>query len=766
MGARSTSIDRNRFPVDEWALTENGVGPTSDAHDTLFAITNGVFGLRTPLRDTSVGTHATTIVNRFFETYDIVYPEDAYGLARVGQSLVPGPDISQVEIAIDGKKYLLSSTRWTRTLDLRSGCLRRTFQLTLPSGSLVVLTHITFVSQHSPQRAFQRWRAEVEEGGSTHQISLTFHCRHDSPTDTTSDDDPRKGHEFTADSAPVGIITANQNGLISKMMTRSSQLQLTTAMTTNAAPQQVTTAVLQSHAASMVITGSVATSEPFEAALNVSVSLNTANDSSWDENLTATQWIDFDGAFQEHQEHLDRFWSRSDIRIEGNSEAQQAVRWHLFQLFQSSPLIENLGISAKGQTALGYDGHYFWDTEVFMLPFLAHAVPERTKHLLALRHSMLQQARLRASTLSQAGALYPWRTLSGEEASSYYPAGTAQYHINADIAWAIDRYVLATGDHDFLAHGGAQMVIETARMWADLAFEGSDGRWHIHGVTGPDEYSAVVNDNAYTNSMAARNLRLAARLARDAALHHLDPLSDVEMETWIHIADHLVIPFDDTLGIYAQDDQFLSRRRWDLSDIPQEKFPLLLHLHPLVIYRHQLIKQADVVLAMLLVPEAFRPEALRETFRYYEGVTTGDSSLSAAIQATAAATVNYVDVADHHFDQALFLDLANTHGNTGDGVHLANSGGIWSAVIVGMAGLTMRPDGVELAPTGWCVGNQISALIHIRGSLLQLTIRPEGTTIELKGGKPIALISQDHHTAIDSTPVFVPAIFPSTPQHG
>ncbi|MGA1437776.1 MAG: hypothetical protein ACO35F_09880, partial [Ilumatobacteraceae bacterium] len=217
MGTRSTSIDRNRFPVDEWSLIEVGAGPTSDADDTLFAISNGVFGLRTPLRDTSVDVHATTIVNRFFETYDIVYPEDAYGLARIGQSLVPGPEISQVDITIDGELYLLSSKPWTRTLDMRSGCLRRTFQIRLPSGGLVSLTNTTFVSQHLPQHAFQRWVAEITDSELAHEISLTFHCRHDSPISTTSDEDPRKGHQFSEDIAPIGIITANPNGLLSNL---------------------------------------------------------------------------------------------------------------------------------------------------------------------------------------------------------------------------------------------------------------------------------------------------------------------------------------------------------------------------------------------------------------------------------------------------------------------------------------------------------------------------------------------------------------------
>lgn len=378
---------------------------------------------------------------------------------------------------------------------------------------------------------------------------------------------------------------------------------------------------------------------------------------------------------------------------------------------------------------------------------------------------MLPNARSRATMLSQRGALFPWRTLSGEEASAYYPAGTAQYHINADIAWAVDRYLLVADDQDFAITAGADLAIETARMWADFAFKGDDGHWHIHGVTGPDEYSAVVDDNAYTNAMAARNLRFAARIATDSAQTSQKVSAD-ELSSWIRIADGLTIPFDDDRRIYAQDAHFLSRQRWELSEIPEHHYPLLLHLHPLVIYRYQLTKQADVVLAMLLAPEAFDRGALRDTFLYYEGVTTGDSSLSAAIQAAAAATVDEKNRADEHFNQALFLDLANTHGNTADGVHLANCGGIWNAIILGMAGLSFEVDGIKIAPTGWCVGDEVSVLLHVRSSLLELKIRRDGTSVQLKAGKPIQLITPHEAISAHETPVFVPAVFPSAFQRG
>jgi len=312
---------------------------------------------------------------------------------------------------------------------------------------------------------------------------------------------------------------------------------------------------------------------------------------------------------------------------------------------------------------------------------------------------------------------------------------------------------------------GTEIAVETARMWADFAFEDADGKWHIHGVTGPDEYSAVVDDNAYTNVMAAQNLRFAAHMAQTTTHPSLNVSPD-EISRWLHIADRLVIPFDSDRGIYAQDAHFLSRRRWELADIPEDQHPLLLHLHPLVIYRHQLIKQADVVLALLLAPDAFQQDALLETFRYYEDVTTGDSSLSAAIQAAAAATVGEMETANEHFDQALFLDLANTHDNTADGVHLANSGGIWNAIVIGMAGISFGVNGIKMAPTGWCVGDEMSMRMPVRSSLLELTIRKEGTTVRLRAGEPVSLITHQGEVTVEETPIFVPAVFPSAFQRG
>jgi alpha,alpha-trehalose phosphorylase len=328
--------------------------------------------------------------------------------------------------------------------------------------------------------------------------------------------------------------------------------------------------------------------------------------------------------------------------------AQQAIRWNLFQLAQATWRAEGSGVPAKGLTGGAYDGHYFWDTEAYVVPFLAYTQPRTARNLLRFRHSMLPKARDRAATLGQRGATFPWRTINGEEASAYYQAGTAQYHLNADIAYAIRRYVDVRGDDQFLVEAGSELLVETARMWEDLGFYGADGRFHIHGVTGPDEYTAVVNDNAYTNLMARLNLRYAAsavrRLEADhpaafAALVAAVGLDPSEADAWDRAAGLMHVPYDDARGITPQDETFLDREVWDLEATPAEQFPLLLHFHPLSIYRRQVLKQADVVMAMFMLGNEFTRDLKRRNFEYYDALTTGDSSLSASIQSIVAGEI-------------------------------------------------------------------------------------------------------------------------------
>jgi alpha,alpha-trehalose phosphorylase len=432
-------------------------------------------------------------------------------------------------------------------------------------------------------------------------------------------------------------------------------------------------------------------------------------------------------------------------------EMQQAIRVNLFHIHQASARAENHGVPAKGLTGQAYEGHYFWDTEIYLLPFLIYTSPLTAKNLLRFRYGMLDQARARARELGQRGAMFPWRTISGEEASAYYEAGTAQYHINADIMYALRKYVNATGDEEFLFECGAEMLVETARLWYDLGFFSpeKEGKFCINGVTGPDEYKTVVNNNTYTNLMARENLRYAAETVQALqdkkpevfeALVRKTGLDMQEVEKWKHAADKMYVPFRAATGIYPQDDSFLDRQPWDFKNTPADKYPLLLFFHPLTIYRHQVIKQADVILAMFLLGHEFSLDAKKRNFEFYDPLTTGDSSLSSCIQAIIALEVGEFDKAVEYGRAALLMDLADVGGNVKDGCHIASMGGTWMVFAYGFGGLrdydgklTFRPQRPPETQAS------LRFPLTYRGQILDIEITSDSTTYSLREGEGIAV---------------------------
>ena len=452
----------------------------------------------------------------------------------------------------------------------------------------------------------------------------------------------------------------------------------------------------------------------------------------------------------EQRAWLDDYWSRSDIELRGDDKAQQALRWNLFQLAQASARTHEQGIPAKGVTGGGYDGHYFWDTEVYVVPFLAYTTPEAARKVIRFRWRMLGAACERATEMSQVGALYPWRTINGEEASAYYAAGTAQYHINAAVVLALRRYLEASGDIDFLSYEGSEILVQTARLWADLGFYASNGRrsFHIHRVTGPDEYTTVVNDNFYTNVMARFNLRYAARTVRFLASWNPEAFAKLvrstgldldELDVWDAAADAMYLPFDEELGINPQDSEFLDLEPWEWDKTGPDQFPLLLHYHPLVIYRHQVLKQADVVLAMFLRSERFPIEQKRRNFDYYDPITTGDSSLSSCVQAVVAAEVGYEQLAIEYFRRALYLDLCDSHGNTSDGVHVASAGGVWAGVVHGFAGMVEQGDHLEFSPRLPPIWESATFHLTRHGSTMRIDLDPDGLTVTVTDGAGVPI---------------------------
>ena len=396
--------------------------------------------------------------------------------------------------------------------------------------------------------------------------------------------------------------------------------------------------------------------------------------------LSEARHTGWDGLLASQRQYLDDFWARADVELDGDIELQQAVRFGLFHTLQAGARAERRAIAARGLTGTGYDGHTFWDTERFVLPMLTYTAPDAAGDALRWRHETLPLARERAAQLGLDGAAFPWRTIRGQECSGYWPAGTAGFHIAGAIADAVARYCAATDDDAFDREVGLELLVETARLWRSLGHHDQKGRFRIDGVTGPDEYSAIADNNVYTNLLAQRNLRVAA----DAVARHPRKAAELgadleEAASWRDAAHDMVIPWDEALGVHPQSEGFTSHQVWDFEGTSPDQYPLLLHFPYFDLYRKQVVKQADLVLALHVCGDFFTKEQMARDFEYYETLTVRDSSLSASTQAVVAAEVGHLELAYDYFAEAALLDLHDLHQNTREGLHLASLAGAWTA---------------------------------------------------------------------------------------
>ncbi|MBO0865138.1 MAG: glycoside hydrolase family 65 protein, partial [Mycobacterium sp.] len=429
----------------------------------------------------------------------------------------------------------------------------------------------------------------------------------------------------------------------------------------------------------------------------------------------------------------------ADVEVEGDPAIQQAVRFGLFHVLQSSARAERRAIPSKGLTGSGYDGHTFWDTEGFVLPVLTYTAPNAAADALRWRAATLDLARERAVELGLAGAAFPWRTIRGQECSGYWPAGTAAVHINADIAMAFERYRIVTGDQSLEDECGLVVLVDTARLWLSLGHHDRHGVWHLSGVTGPDEYTAIVRDNVFTNLMAAHNLRTAAEACtrNPGAAHNLG-VSTEEMAAWRDAAEAARIPYDEELGVHEQCEGFTTLAEWDFET--NDTYPLLLHEPYVRLYPSQVIKQADLVLAMQWQSHAFTPDQKARNVDYYERRTVRDSSLSACTQAVMCAEVGHLELAHDYTYEAALIDLRDLHANTRDGLHMASLAGAWTALIGGFGGLRDDEGVLALDPR---LPDGISALrfrLRWKDFRVKVDITHDDVTYSLRDGTDGTLV--------------------------
>jgi alpha,alpha-trehalose phosphorylase len=470
--------------------------------------------------------------------------------------------------------------------------------------------------------------------------------------------------------------------------------------------------------------------------------------------LAAARLTGWQGLLDQQRGYLDEFWDGADVEVDGDPEIQQAVRFGLFHLLQSGARAERRMIAAKGLTGPGYDGHTFWDTEIFVLPVLTYTQPDVAAQTLAWRHMTLPLARERAAQLGLAGAAFPWRTIRGHECSGYWPAGTAAFHVNAGIADAVIRYADATQDTEFEREIGLELLVETARLWRTLGHHDVEGVFRVDGVTGPDEYSAIVDNNIYTNLMAQRNLRTAASVAmRDLQRAAELGVTIEEAASWRDAAAAMFVPYDELLGVHPQSEGFTRHARWDFAATPAEKYPLLLHFPYYDLYRKQVVKQADLVLAMHLCGGSFTPEEKARNFAYYEQLTVRDSSLSAQTQAVVAAEVGQLDLAYDYLRETAFMDLRDLAHNTRDGLHIASLAGTWSGLVAGFGGMRAGDGSLRFAPWLPAGIGRLAFRMRYRGRRLRVSVTPDTASYELLDGPELELAHHGEEFTLGPEPV-------------
>lgn len=764
------NLPREVYPVDPWRIVEKRFYPRFlEQTETIFTVANGYLGMRGCCEEGNPVFENGTYINGFFETWPISYGEEAHGFAKEGQTIVNVPDAKTIKLFVDDEPFLLPEAdliKAERVLDMRVGTLDRDILWEMRSGKQVAVKSRRMVSYEHRHLAAISY--EVTLLNSEAPVVISSEINNDESRRLRSGD-PRLHHFFKRRALVPQIHVCREIRAVLGHKTEKSGLNLVCGidhLVETSVPFSVQSECSEEEG-KVVFSCRAKPGAPIR--ITKFMAYHTSATLGFDELRDCIDRI-LDRAlaagFEElsiaQKRHLDDFWRRSDVRLEGEDrelrhragELQQAMRFNLFHIFQASFRVGDRGIPAKGLTGQAYDGNYFWDTEAYVLPFLVHTYPHLARNLLDFRYGMLDKARQRALEVSEKGALFPWRTINGEETSAYYAAGTAQYHINADIMYALQKYVEVTGDEDFLFEKGAEMLVETARMWYGLGFfsERRGGKFCIHGVTGPDEYTTLVDNNLYTNLMARNNLDYAAatletlKQKREGffeALAGKIELKTGEIEDWRRAADRMYLPYDDELEIHPQDDSFLDKKVWDLEHTPAERYPLLLHYHPLVIYRQQVIKQADVALAMVLLGDKFSLEQKRRNFDYYDPLTTGDSSLSVSIQSILALEVGYPDKALEYAHYAVLMDLGNVEGNVKDGCHIASLGGSWMLCVYGLAG--MREYGGRLSfnprlPKGL---KSLSFPLTVQGRLLEVEITAETATYRLREGVPFCFRHRD-----------------------
>jgi alpha,alpha-trehalose phosphorylase len=740
------------FRVEPWSLHETELNREVLAQtESLFALSNGHIGLRGNLDEGEPHGLPGTYLNGFYEVEPLPVLESAYGMPESSQTIVNVTNGKLVRLLVDDEPFDVrygTLRSHDRVLDFRAGTLTRRAEWESPAHRTVRVTSTRFVS--FTHRAIVGVCYEVEplDGPANVVVQSELVANEQLPP---RGKDPRTAVALESPLVEEDRYVDKLRALLAHR-TRRSDLRMAAAMDHDVHGS----ANARVYAEAMTDSARVVITDVLEPGQRLRVCKLVAYGWSHERTLpalrdqvaaalAAARAAGFERLLDEQRRFLDDFWSRADVELEGDAELQQAVRFALFQVLSAAARAEGRSIPAKGLTGTGYDGHSFWDSEIFVMPLLTYTIPSAAADALRWRHSTLDAARARAREIGLRGAAFPWRTIHGEECSTYWPAGTAAFHVNADIADAVIRYVNATGDAAFEREVGVELLVETARLWRSLGHHDVEGHFRIDGVTGPDEYSAIADNNVYTNLMAQRNLRAAAAACeRHRDLAHGRGVTPEEMAAWRGAADRVFIPYDERLGVHQQSEAFTVHEPWDFEATRDDQYPLLLHFAYFDLYRKQVIKQPDLVLAMQLTSHpTFTAEQKARNFDYYERFTVRDSSLSPATETVMAAEVGHLRLALDYAAEAALMDLHDTEHNTRDGLHVASLAGTWIALVNGFGGLRDCTEMLAFSPRLPDGLTRLAFSILHRG--VSLRVEVNGREASYRLGDEKATLELSHH---------------------
>jgi alpha,alpha-trehalose phosphorylase len=751
-------ITHPAFTVEPWSVRETYLDlDMLAACESVFALSNGHIGLRANLDEGEPFGLPGTYLNSFYELRPLPYAEAAYGYPESGQTIVNVTNGKIIRLLVDDEPFDVrygTLLAHERELDLRAGVLRRRAEWRSPAGASVRVNSTRLVSLVQRSAAAILYEVEPLDGPIRLVVQSELVANedggptHEDPRAAAAMQGPLRSEDFFERDARV-ILTHS---------TRRSGLLMAAGMDHVVEEPDGTKIVSESGAdvGRVTVATELAPGERLRVIKFLAYgwssqrSLPAVRDQVV-AALTQARLTGWRGLLDAQRTYLDEFWDCADVELEGDTELQQAVRFALFHTLQAGARAEQRAIAAKGLTGPGYDGHTFWDTERFVLPVLTYTAPKAAADALRWRHATLDLARERAAQLGLHGAAFPWRTIRGQESSGYWPAGTAAFHIAAAIADAVARYQAAVEDDEFECEVGIELLVETARLWRSLGHHDAEGRFRIDGVTGPDEYSAIADNNVYTNLTAQKNLRAAADAVSRHPRHAAALGADLEeAASWRDAAHDIVIPWDEALGVHPQSEGFTSHQRWDFDRTKPDQYPLLLHFPYFDLYRMQVVKQADLVLALHWRGDAFSEEEKARDFAYYEALTVRDSSLSASTQAVIAAEVGHLDLAYDYFAEAALVDLDDLGRNTRDGVHIASLAGAWLAAVAGFGGMRDHDGNLTFAPRLPPRLERLTFRILFRGRRLKVEFDRNEATYTLLAGPPLSIT---HH----GEPVEIPA---------